>query len=57
MMTASGTKPHVYNKHDLAISSRKTDFNVQISAAYVHHHCAKMFGPEYKFNLSLCYFL
>ena len=44
------------DKNDLAISSRITDFNVQISAVNIHSHCSQMFGQNYKFNLSLCYF-
>ena len=44
------------DKNDIAISSRITDFNVQISAVSIHSHCSQMFGQNYKFNLSLCYF-
>ena len=41
----------------IAISSRITDFNVEISAVNIHSHCSQMFGQNYKFNLSLiCYF-
>ena len=51
MTTATETRP------DIAISSRITDFNVQISAVNIHSHCSQMFGQNYlKFNLSLCYF-
>ena len=42
--------------NDIAISSRITDFNVQISAVNIHSHCSQVFGQNYKFNLSLCYF-
>ena len=38
MMTATETRP------DIAISSRITDFNVQISAVNIHSHCTQMFG-------------
>ena len=48
--TATETRP------DIAISSIITDFNVQISAVNIHSHCSQMFGQNYKFNLSLCYF-
>ena len=44
------------DKNDIAISSRSSDFNVQISAVNIHSHCSQMFGQYYKFNLSLCYF-
>ena len=45
------------DKNDLTISSRSTDFNVQISAFNMHSHCSQMFGQSYnKFKLSLCYF-
>ena len=46
------------NKNDIAISSRITDFSVQISAVNIHSHCSQMFGQNYMymFNLSLCYF-
>ena len=44
------------DKNDLAISSKSTDFNVQISASNIHSHCSRMFGQNYKFNLSLCNF-
>ena len=52
MTTATETRP------DIAISSRITDFNVQISAVNIHSHCTQMFEQNYffKFNLSLCYF-
>ena len=45
------------DKNDLAISSRITDFNVQISAVNIHSHCSQMFGQNCKFNLNLCYFM
>ena len=51
MTTASGTRPHVHKQNDLAISSRITDFNVQISAVNVHSQCSKMVGQNYKFIL------
>ena len=51
MTTATETRP------DIAISSRITDFNVQISVVNIHSHCTQMFGQNYRFNLSLCYFL
>ena len=38
MTTATETRP------DIAISSRITDFNVQISAVNIHSHCTQMFG-------------
>ena len=44
------------DKNDIAISSRITDFNVEISAVNIHYHFSQMFGQNYKFNLSLCYF-
>ena len=44
------------NKNDLTISSRITDFNVQISAVNIHSHCSKMVGQNFKLNLSLSYF-
>ena len=44
------------DKNDIAISSRITDFNVQISVVNIHSHCSQMFGQNYQFNLSLCYF-
>ena len=44
------------DKNDIAISSRITDFNVQISAVNIYSHCSQMFRQNYKFNLSLCYF-
>ena len=50
MTTATETRP------DIAISSRITDLNVQITAVNTHSHCSQMFGQNYKFNLSLCYF-
>ena len=40
------------DKNDLAISSRSTDFNVQISAFNIHSYCSQMFGQNCKFNLS-----
>ena len=40
------------DKNDIAISSRSTDSNVQISAVNMHSHCSQMFGQNYKFNLS-----
>ena len=43
-------------KYDIAISSRNTDFNVQITAVNIHFRCSQMFGQNYKFNLSLCFF-
>ena len=45
------------DKNDIAISSRSIDFNVQISAVNIHSHCSLMFGQNYKYILSLCYFL
>ena len=45
------------DKNDIAISSRSIDFNVQISVVNIHSHCSQMFRQNYKFNLSLCYFL
>ena len=50
MTTATETRP------DIAISSRITDFNVQISAVNIHSHCTHIFAQNCKFNLSLCYF-
>ena len=44
------------DKNDIAISSRITDFKVQISAVNIHSHCSQMSGQNCKFNLSLCYF-
>ena len=45
------------DKNDIAISSGiTTEFNVQISVVNIHSHCSQMFGQNYKFNLSLCYF-
>ena len=44
----------VHGQNDIAILSRSTDFNVQISAASIHSHCSQMFGQKCKFNLSLC---
>ena len=44
------------DKNDITISSRNIDFNVQISAVNIHSHCSQMFGQNYNFNLSLCYF-
>ena len=44
-------------KNDIAISSRSTDFNVQISADNIHSHCSQMFGQNYKFNLSLLFYM
>ena len=44
------------DKNDIAISSTITDFNIQISVVNIHSHCSQMFGQNYKFNLSLCYF-
>ena len=44
------------DKNDIARSSRSIDFNVQISAVNIHSHCSQMFGKNYNFNLSLCYF-
>ena len=40
------------DKKDIAISSRSTDFNVQIRAVNIHSHCSQMFGQNYKYNLS-----
>ena len=45
------------DKNDIAISSRITDFNVQISAVNIHSHCSQMFGQNNKFNLSLLFFM
>ena len=56
MTTASETRPLVHGKNDIAISSRSTDFNVQISAFNIHSHCSQMFGQNYKFNLTLLLF-
>ena len=42
------------DKNDLAILSRITDFNVQISAFIIHFHSSQMFGQKYEFNLILC---
>ena len=42
------------DKTDIPISSRSTEFNVQISAVSIHAHCSQMFRQNYKFNLSLC---
>ena len=48
MMTASETRPLVHGqKQYLAISSRSTDFNVQISAVNIHSHYSQMFGQNY----------
>ena len=44
------------DKNDIAISSRITDFNVQITAVNIHSHCSQMFGRNYKFNLSYVIF-
>ena len=49
MTTTTETRP------DITISSRITDFNVQISAVNIHSHCTQMFGQNYKF-MSLYYF-
>ena len=43
------------DKNDIAISSRSSDLNVQMSAFNIHSHYSQMFGQNYKFNLSLCY--
>ena len=45
-------------KNDIAISSRSTDFNVQISAEYTLSLFTDVWTKlfEFKFNLSLCYF-
>ena len=51
MTTATETRPNI------AISSRLTDFNVQISAINIHSHCTQMFGQNCKFNLSLLFFM
>ena len=50
MTTATETRP------DIAISSRITDFNEQISAVNIHSHCTQMFEQNCRFTLSLCYF-
>ena len=44
MTTESETRFLVHGKNDLAISSRSTDFNVQISAFNIDSHCSQMFG-------------
>ena len=56
MTTASKTRLLVNGKNDIAISSRSTDFNVQISAVNIHSRCSQMFVQNYKFNLIFCYF-
>ena len=56
MTTATETRPLVHGQNDIAISSRITDFNVPISVVNIHSHCSQMFGQNYKFNSSLCYF-
>ena len=42
------------DKNDIAISSRITDFNVQISAVNIglHSHCSQMFGQNYMYKLT-----
>ena len=40
-------------KHDLTVSSRSSEFNVDISVVNVHCHFSKMFRLDCKFNLSL----
>ena len=57
MTTASENMPLVHGKNDIAITSRHIDFNVQISAVNIQSHCSQMFGQNYNYNLSLCYFL
>ena len=44
-------------KHDLAVSSRSSEFNVEISIGNIHYHCSKMFRLDCKFNLSLLFFM
>ena len=38
------------DKNDIAISSRSTDFNVQISAVNIHSHCSHKFR-QFEFML------
>ena len=45
------------DKNDIAISSRITDFNVQISAVNIHSHCSQMFGQNYKFEFMLFFMI
>ena len=44
------------NKQDLLISSRITNFNVQISAVNIHS-CSKMFGQNYNFDYVIFEFM
>ena len=44
-------------KHDLAISSRSSEFNADISVVNIHCDFSKMFRLDCKFNLSLLFFM